>query len=296
MKFKIESWGRPAKTDWPFNLTFALLIVKKYSHSLQPILFDHRMSSYHPEPYWSDVAKRIKARKGKNVIAGDDEPYYRYKRERFLALLEEVDFSGKSVLEIGCGPGGNLKALLAKSPKKLTGVDISPDMVDLAKSNLPPEVDIIKVNGTTLPFEDQQFDYVFTATVLQHNTDEQMLLQLMAELCRVAKEKVFLFERIEDEIMGDELCYGRPVSYYEGVCKKHGFALASAKWINIRTSYYVSGAIRKGLNPKTRVEGEPLNSISVFLQNLTLPLTRQLDKVFTSRRDVARLEFRREKA
>ena len=46
------------------------------------------MSEYHPEPYWSDVAKRIKARKGKNVIAGDDEPYYRYKRERFLDLLK----------------------------------------------------------------------------------------------------------------------------------------------------------------------------------------------------------------
>jgi SAM-dependent methyltransferase len=251
------------------------------------------MSQYHPEPYWSDVARRIKARKGKNVIAGDDEPYYRYKRERFLDLLNEVDFEGKTVLEIGCGPGGNLKALLSKSPKSLTGVDISPDMVELAKSNLPPEVNIIKVNGTQLPFADQTFDYVFTATVLQHNTDENMLKQLMAELCRVAKEKVFLFERIEDTITGDDLCYGRPVSYYEGICRQHGFALESTKWINIRTSYYVSGAIRKGLNPKSRVEGEPLNGISNFLQNVTLPVTRLLDKVFTSRKDVARLAFRR---
>ena len=72
--------------------------------------------------------------------------------------------------------------------------------------------------------------------------------------------------------------------------------LASSKWINIRASYYVSGAIRKGLNPKTRVEGEPLNGLSVALQNITLPLTRQLDKIFTSRRDVARLEFRRIKS
>lgn len=254
------------------------------------------MSQYHPEPYWSDVAKRIKARKGKNVIAGDDEPYYRYKRDRFLSLLHEIDFTGKTVLEIGSGPGGNLKELLTRSPKSLTGVDISPDMVELAKSHLPPEVNIIKVDGTTLPFADQTFDYVFTATVLQHDTDEVMLKQLMAELCRVAKEKVFLFERIEDEITGDELCYGRPVSYYENICKQHGFKLASSKWINIRASYYVSGAIRKGLNPKTRVEGEPLNSISVLMQKLTLPVTSLMDKVFTSRKDVARLEFVRVKA
>ena len=172
-------------------------------------------------------------------------------------------------------------------------MDISPDMVELAKSNLPPEVNIIKVDGTTLPFEDRSFDYVFTATVLQHNTDETMLRQLMAELCRVSKEKVFLFERIEDEITGDALCYGRPVSFYAGICKQHGFELTGSKWINIRSSYYVSGAIRKGLNPKSRVEGEPLNKLSVVLQNLTLPVTRQLDKIFTSQKDVARLEFKR---
>jgi hypothetical protein len=120
-----------------------------------------------------------------------------------------------------------------------------------------------------------------------------MLKKIMTELCRVAKEKVFLFERIEDEIIGDDLCYGRPVSYYESICMQQGFELTSTKWINIRTSYYVSGAIRKGLNPKSRVEGEPLNGISVALQNVSLFFTRQLDKIFTSRRDVARLEFRR---
>ena len=253
------------------------------------------MSNYHPEPYWSDVAKRIKSRKGKNVIAGDDEPYYRYKRKRFLQLLNDVDFSGKSVLEIGSGPGGNLKELLAHKPASLTGADISADMIALAKSNLPPTVNLVKTNGTVLPFEDQSFDYVFTATVLQHNTDEAMLKQLMAEICRVAKEKIFLFERIENEIIGDELCYGRPVSYYAAICKPYGFELTSTQFINIRTSYYVSGAIRKGLNPKTRVEGEPLNGVSNFLQNITLPVTSLLDKIFTSRKDVGRLEFTRVK-
>ncbi|HZV43771.1 MAG TPA: methyltransferase domain-containing protein, partial [Saprospiraceae bacterium] len=151
---------------------------------------------YHPEPYWSDVAKRIKSRSGKNVIAGDDEPYYRYKRKQFLALLKEVDFKGKNVLEIGSGPGGNLKELLSLSPAKLTGADISNDMIELAKSNLPESVSLVKTNGTTLPFADRSFDYVFTATVLQHNTDEQMLEQLINEICRVSAEQVFIFESI----------------------------------------------------------------------------------------------------
>src|SRR5690606_32545310 len=123
---------------------------------------------YHPEEYWTTVAKRIKSREnGKNVIAGDDEPYYRYKRERFLELLHSIDFSNKSVLEVGCGPGGNLLEVLRHKPRKLVGVDISNEMVALAKDKLPAEVDIIKINGTKLPFDDNSFEMIFTATVLQ---------------------------------------------------------------------------------------------------------------------------------
>ncbi len=249
------------------------------------------MSNYHPEPYWSEVAKRIGSRTGQNVIAGDDEPYYEYKRERFLEMLKTIDFSGKSVLEIGSGPGGNLKEIWKLKPARLVGVDISADMIELARQHVDSAIEIIKIDGTTLPFKDQEFDMVFTATVLQHNTDEEMLKKIVAELCRVSKRKVFLFERIENEIKGDELCYGRPVSYYENLCGQHGFKLVNEEFINIRTSYFVSGAIRKGLNPKDRVEGEPLTGFSVFMQNLTLPVTKQLDKILTSRKDLAKLEF-----
>lgn len=247
---------------------------------------------YHPEEYWTTVAKRIKSREnGKNVIAGDDEPYYRYKRNRFLELLHSSDFSNKSVLEVGCGPGGNLLEVLQHKPRKLVGVDISNEMVALAKDKLPAEVDIIKINGTKLPFDDNSFDVIFTATVLQHNTDEQMLKTIMAEICRVSSEKVYLFERIEAVIKGDDLCLGRPVSYYSSIMKGSGFSLKSKRHINVRASYYVSGAIRKVFNPKSRQEGERLNNTSILLQKATLPVTKIMDNIFKSGNDVAKLEF-----
>lgn len=250
---------------------------------------------YHPEEYWTEVGKRIEQREnGKNVIAGDDEPFYRYKRVRFLELLHSVDFNGKKVLELGSGPGGNLLDISRKhKPAQLAGVDISSQMVALAKKKLPKNVDVIKINGTQIPFDDNHFDIVFTATVLQHNTDESMLKKIMAELSRVSGDRVILFERIEDTIKGDELCYGRPVSYYSDIMRSHGYELVETKPINIRSSYYVSGAIRKGLNPKSRQEGEPLNGISVLLQNITLPVTKILDKIFTSSKDVTKLEYRK---
>lgn len=251
--------------------------------------------NYHPEEYWTEVGKRIEQREnGKNVIAGDDEPFYRYKRERFLELLHSVDFTGKKVLELGSGPGGNLLDISKKhQPTLLTGVDISAQMVSLAKKKLPKEVNVIKIDGAHIPFDDNYFDIVFTATVLQHNTDENMLNTIMAELARVSGDRVILFERIESTIKGDELCYGRPVSYYNEIMSSHGYELVKTKPINIRSSYYVSGAIRKGLNSSARKEGEPLNGVSVLLQNISLPFTKILDKIFTSKKDVHKLEFKK---
>ena len=41
------------------------------------------MEQYDPEVYWSRVAGEIEKR-GENYVAGDDNPYFRYKRQRFL--------------------------------------------------------------------------------------------------------------------------------------------------------------------------------------------------------------------
>jgi len=248
--------------------------------------------NYHPEPYWTEVAERIDGRTGKNVIAGDDEPFYRYKRARFLEMLNTVDFQNQKVLEIGHGPGGNLSVIAGKNPRELHGVDISDKMIELATKNLKgKKVKLQKINGTSLPFEDNSFDIIFTATVLQHNTDEAMLKKILAEICRVSGNKVVLFERIDKVISGDELCLGRPVNYYEKLCNEHGFQLEEVEYINIHASFLFSGAIRKVLNSSTRQEGEPLNAPSLFLQKVGLPITRMLDKVVPIKRDLAKLVF-----
>ena len=252
------------------------------------------MSKYHPESYWTEVGRRIRTREdGSSVIAGDDEPYYRYKRERFLELLDKIDFYGKSVLEIGCGPGGNLKVIWPKGPARLVGADISGEMVALAREGLPTEVDIVKVDGRRLPFADRSFDIVFTATVLQHNTDEAMLRALVEEIGRVSAWHVYLFERIEDRIKGDALCEGRPLAYYGSLMEKAGFEYVAHQFLDIRVSYYVCGAIRKLFNRAGRLEGEPQSGLSMALQRLLLPATIALDRVFRWQREVALLEFRR---
>jgi hypothetical protein len=52
--------------------------------------YEERMA-YNPETYWSRVGQEIEKRAGDNVVAGDDNPYYRYKRSRFLCRFSGYD-------------------------------------------------------------------------------------------------------------------------------------------------------------------------------------------------------------
>jgi ubiquinone/menaquinone biosynthesis C-methylase UbiE len=249
-------------------------------------------NSYDRESYWNEVADNITSRKDLRIIAGDDEPYYRYKRKKFLELLNTLPFQGKTVLEIGSGPGGNLDFIYQKGAAKITGVDISAQMIALSKSFLAGKnIELIKINGQELPFENNAFDIVFTSTVLQHNTNEQQLIQLVGEICRVSKKEVYLFERIESRIKGHDTNLGRPVNYYAEIFRKNGFDLKRKKSLPIQASYVVSGLIRKVFNSSSRKEGEPLTKISVILENISLPITSVLDKIIPSRRDVTLLLF-----
>lgn len=250
--------------------------------------------SYHPEWYWTEVAERMAGRKANTLLAGDDEPYYEYKRNKFLRLFHSIPFAGKKVLEIGPGPGGNLMEVLKHRPHELHGADISEEMIRLATKTLAGSpVTLTKVNGTHLPFPDQYFDITYTSTVLQHNTDENMLKELVAGISRVTGSDLYLFERIERTVKGDALCLGRPVSYYQNLLKDHNFRLQQVKYLHLQFSYLGCGSIRKLLNKKSRKEGEPLNKLSLILQRLILPLTKTLDNAIPVNRDLAMLHFKR---
>lgn len=253
------------------------------------------MAAYHPEPYWNAVAKRISYRDKLDLIEGEQEPYYRYKRKKVIKLFDQIDFQDKIVLEVGSGPGANLFEVSKRNPKQLHGIDISGEMITISKKvleNIP--VTVTKTDGHHIPFPDRYFDLTFTSTVLQHNTDEQMLLNLIDEIGRVTKSEIYIFERIEKRIRGTELCMGRPVNYYKGLFQKNNFVAADVQFINIQVSYLVSGAIRKLFNKRNHREGEDISRFSHYLQLLTLPVTSFLDKVFKSRRELAMLHFVKE--
>lgn len=249
---------------------------------------------YSPRPYWTEVAEKIHARGLRNFLAGDDTPFYRYKRSRFLEEFRKINFRDKSVLEVGCGPGGNLEVIHSANPKRLVGCDISQKMIDLATQNLQtilPDVELILTDGVTLPFEDESVDIACTVTVLHHNTDEEMLISLMREICRVTREKVFLFEDTSDKIKAGESVITRPVGYYQTIMEKCGFELTDVKYISVFFSWLTSAVIVRLMSHRNRKEGESISSMAITCQRACLPLTRLFDRLFTKQRGLTKMLF-----
>lgn len=95
---------------------------------------------------------------------------------------------GRRLLDIGCGTGARLSALLEKG-LDVTGLDPSPYMLDIAKDKLKNRVDFHRGVGESLPFDDNAFDYVTLITSLEYVQDPQKVLE---EAGRVAKDKIFI--------------------------------------------------------------------------------------------------------
>jgi len=252
------------------------------------------------EEYWSKVAEQLARRTvEEEVIAGDNDLFYTYKRKVFLSKLSDVvDWQSKDVLEYGCGPGGNLKFLAHLGVNSIIGVDISGEMLELAGKNLRGEVDakldLIHNNGENIPVADNSSDVVFTSTVLQHNIDDKTVNEIIGELCRVSSDVVILCEHTESKRkkLHDHFV-GRTLKYYKDQVTKHGFQFESVEYLNIQVSYYVMGAIRKLFNSKTRREGEPLSPLSLNLQKSVFGLSRFLDRWFPANRDHTLMVFRK---
>lgn len=89
----------------------------------------------------------------------------------------------KDVLDLGCNTGYGSKIIKA-SGARVTGVDVSPEAIDIAKKKYSPlGIEFLCVDGRSLPFADQSFDIVTSFQVVEHIIDyDRFFLEIMRVL------------------------------------------------------------------------------------------------------------------
>ena len=102
---------------------------------------------------------------------------------------------GLEVLELGCG-GGDLTLHLAEAGARLTALDLSPGMVDLARQRVAryqPGADVEFVTGVaeSTPFPDASFDLIVGKWVL-HHLDYDRAVDEVYRLLRPGGRAVFV--------------------------------------------------------------------------------------------------------
>jgi ubiquinone/menaquinone biosynthesis C-methylase UbiE len=138
-------------------------------------LFSSRLSETDPEQAYDLWAAAYDAQPDNLMLAMDET--------LFAALLEQVNVHDKTVIDIGCGTGRHWQKILDKQPKKLTGYDVSAEMLQVLKQKFPSQ-ETFRLNGNRIDAVSHSCDILVSTLTLAHIAELETAL---AEWERVLK-------------------------------------------------------------------------------------------------------------
>lgn len=101
------------------------------------------------------------------------------------AMYSKVpDLSGKDVLCLGCGSGEECEFIFSKTPKSLTGVDISKELIKIAAENFPKGI-FKTMDAENLNLPNNSFDFIYCSLMLDYF---EHWGKVMREIYRVLKK------------------------------------------------------------------------------------------------------------
>jgi SAM-dependent methyltransferase len=129
----------------------------------------------------------------------DLEQYHFEKLHHLPRLVPFEGFSGRRVLEVGCGAGTDL-IRFARHGAIPTGVDLAASAIKLAAGNFALEgrkARLLVADGGALPFPDASFDLVYAHGVVQYTTDDQALVRECRRVLKPGGTAIFqVYNRI----------------------------------------------------------------------------------------------------
>lgn len=145
----------------------------------------------HPTKYYTKEKALLYERSG---------AFKRIQTKMALEAIEIANFTGKKILDIGCGTGFSTIILVEKG-FKTSGCDISKNMLTLAKKK---EIKNLKLCSVTkLDFKTNEFDGIISISTLQWLKPQEYEMAL-EEMARVLKSKgiivIQFYPKIKEEL------------------------------------------------------------------------------------------------
>lgn len=106
-------------------------------------------------------------------------PVHRHMRKLFYKLLSQLKY--ETVVDVGCGNGGNLLLLSHnKNLKRLVGTDISEEAIRYASERIHAEYKVLDIQKGSIA---ESFDLVFCSFLLEHVEDDDSTLTNLTNMC-----------------------------------------------------------------------------------------------------------------
>jgi SAM-dependent methyltransferase len=165
------------------------------------------------------------ASRGTKLGGYDSTPARRSYAKIHKALLDAGDSAGfrpTRLLDIGCGSGQLLLEAARRHPEgKLAGVDLSPNMLELARAKFPTgQADLRLASSEALPFADGAFDMAVSTVSMHHWGMDEVALR---EIHRV---------------LGPRGAFLLAVPVVRGPLDPRGFFLVVSKWFDLVVRNY----------------------------------------------------------
>lgn len=104
---------------------------------------------------------------------------YKYYYDNLKKLLIKLILSGKRVLEVGCGTGELLYSL---KPKLGYGIDISYEMIKIAKAKYAKSKNLRFSTNKVTAFKGKNLDYILLSDVIEHLEEPEKMISDISKI------------------------------------------------------------------------------------------------------------------
>ncbi len=154
-----------------------------------------------------ELDNRLYGHIGRLAIRYGGGVHPKHRHTRYHEFFTDRVSEGERVLDVGCGIGAVAYELAEKSGASVTGIDVNPDAIDLARERFPHRNVRYVLCDVTKELPDGHFDVIVMSNVLEHLDDRIGILHHLAVSATPSRFliRVPLYERDWRVPLKDEL-------------------------------------------------------------------------------------------